>query len=100
AAASGGAQADAWRKTAKDESAKQTKDRKKATENESDRDRLIAESRTHEGRHHWLTGAATLFEIGIAMSTVAIITRRRWLSFGATAFGVGGILLLGVTYVV
>jgi hypothetical protein len=99
AAASGGAQADAWRKTAKDEGAKQTKDREKATENESDRDRLLAASRTHESRHHWLTGAATLFEIGIAMSTVAIITRRRWLSFGATAFGVCGILLLGLSYV-
>ena len=33
-------------------------------------------------RHHWLTGAATLIEIGIALSTVAIITRRRlfWLA--------------------
>src|SRR5580700_3358240 len=41
AAAGGGAQADAWRKTAKDESAKQATDRKKATENESDRDRLL-----------------------------------------------------------
>jgi hypothetical protein len=99
AAASGGAEADAWRKTAKDESAKQVKDRKKATDDESERDRLLVESQQHEGRHHWLTGAATLFEIGIAMSTVAIITRRRWLSLGATAFGVCGILLLGVSYV-
>lgn len=99
AAASGGAQADAWRKTAKDESTKQTQDRKKAKEDESDRDRLLAESRTREGRHHWLTGAATLFEIGIAMSTVAIITRRRWLWLAAVAFAACGIALLGVTYV-
>jgi hypothetical protein len=52
----------------------------------------------HEDRHHWLTGAATLFEIGIALSTVAIITRKRWLWGAATGFGVCGIVLLGVTY--
>jgi hypothetical protein len=48
----------------------------------------------HEDRHHWLTGAATLFEIGIAMSTVAIISRKRWLLLGATVFGaLGGVCL-------
>jgi len=40
-----------------------------------------------------------LFEIGIAMSDSRNHTRRRWLSFGATAFGVCGILLLGLSYV-
>ena len=41
------------------------------------RDRERAASARPEERHHWLTGAATLVEIGIALSTVAIITKRR-----------------------
>ena len=32
------------------------------------------------------------------MSTVAIITRRHWLWYAATAFGAGGLVLLGITY--
>jgi hypothetical protein len=99
AADTGGAHMADYLKTAKDEGDKQTKDRAKATENETERDRLLGESSTHESRHHWLTGAATLFEIGIAMSTVAIITRRQWLWLAATAFGVGGIALLVSAYV-
>jgi len=98
AAGAGGAQAGSYQKTAKDESAKQAKDRTKATDDESERDKLLAESEAHESRHHWLTGAATLFEIGIAMSTVAIITRRRWLWYAATSFGVAGLALLGLSY--
>src|SRR6266702_2148883 len=47
------------------------------------------ESALHERRHHWLTGAATLVEIGIALSTVAIITSRR--SFWFAAMGLGGV---------
>jgi len=98
AADAGGAHTVDYLKTAKDEGDKQTKDRAKATENETNRDRLLGESSTHESRHHWLTGAATLFEIGIAMSTVAIITHRQWLWLAATAFGLGGIALLASAY--
>lgn len=87
-----------YKAEAKKRSAKQAEDRKKAQDDETERDKLVEESRQHEDRHHWLTGAATLFEIGIAMSTVAIITRRQWLWFAATTFGVGGLGLLAVTY--
>jgi hypothetical protein len=87
-----------YKAEAKRRGLKQGEDRRKATEDEVERDRLIKESRGHEGRHDWLTGSATLFEIGIAMSTVAIITRRHWLWFTATAFGIGGLLLLGTAY--
>src|SRR5205814_326009 len=59
---------------------------------------LLAAAARHEDRHHWLTGAATLFEIGIAMSTVAIITKRRWLWLAANGFGIVGLALLGTTY--
>jgi hypothetical protein len=92
------AHASDYKAAAKKRSDKQIEDRRKAMEEENERDRLLAESQAHEGRHHWLTGAATLFEIGIAMSTVAIITRRHWLWLAATAFGFGGLGLLGITY--
>lgn len=98
AAGSGGALADSYDKTAKTEGAKQAKDRKAALDHEKERDELGIESQRHEGRHHWLTGAATLFEIGIAMSTVAIITRRHWLWYAASTFGVGGLVLFGTAY--
>ena len=98
AAGSGGALAANYSKTAKREGAKQDKDKEIALDFEKERDALSRESQAHEGRHHWLTGAATLFEIGIAMSTVAIITRRQWLWYASTAFGLGGLVLLGTAY--
>lgn len=98
AADSAPAHAADYKAEAKKRSSKQAQDREKARADESDRDKLVAESQKHEDRHHWLTGSATLFEIGIAMSTVAIITRRLWLWYAATAFGVGGIALLATTY--
>jgi hypothetical protein len=92
------AKADSYKAEAEKRSAKQEKDREKATDDETERDKLMASSKKHEERHHWLTGSATLFEIGIAMSTVAIITKRQWLWFAAILFGVGGLGLLAVTY--
>jgi hypothetical protein len=99
AADAGGAHVADYRKEAKARGEKQLKDRKKATDNEAERDSLMSESKRHEERHHWLTGSATLFEIGIAMSTVAIITRRRWLWGAALLFGAGGLTLLAATYI-
>jgi hypothetical protein len=93
-----GPKSDEYRQTERDEVSKQAKVRIVALNEEKERDRLLAESAMHEGRHHWLTGAATLFEIGIAMSTVAIITRKRWLWLGATSFGAFGGVLLAVSY--
>lgn len=98
AADGGGAKSADYRKEAKSRGEKQKEDRQRATENETERDKLMTESRSHEDRHHWLTGSATLFEIGIAMSTVAIITRRHWLWFAACIFGTGGLALLAATY--
>ena len=67
ASGSGGALATAYRKEAKAEGAKQIPLRTKAQDYEKERDTLRRESQAHEGRHHWMTGEATLFEIGIAM---------------------------------
>jgi hypothetical protein len=76
----------------------QDKARAKAEEAEKERDAKIVESARHEARHHWLTGAATLIEIGIALSTVAIITRRQPFWFGAMGLGAVGLALFATAY--
>lgn len=98
AAKQGGLHEDEFRKVADDQTAKQKSVRAEAARDEQERDRLVKESAEHERRHHWLTGAATLLEIGIALSTVTIITRRRPLWFGALGLGIAGIVLLGIAY--
>ena len=72
--------------------------RAKAEAAEKERDLKTRESARHESRHHWLTGAATLIEIGIALSTVAIITRRQPFWFSAIGLGVTGLALFAVAY--
>ena len=98
AAESGGPHEAEFRKTAKEQNEKQGPLRKKATDEEVDRDRLLRESAEHEKRHHWLTGSATLIEIGIALSTVAIITRRRTFWFGALGLGLAGLALGAIAF--
>ena len=76
----------------------QAKAREKAEDAEKDRDLRLRESARHEQRHHWLTGAATLIEIGIALSTVAIITSRRTFWFSAMGLGAVGAGLFAFAY--
>ena len=76
----------------------QTKARDRAQRDEKDRDARLGESATHEERHHWLTGAATLIEIGIALSTVAIITKRRAFWFSAMGLGAVGSALFAAAF--
>ena len=78
--------------TARPNAAAQDKARAKAEEAEKERDVRTAESARHEARHHWLTGAATLIEIGIALSTVAIITRRQTFWFAPMGLGATGVV--------
>ena len=59
---------------------------------EEGRRRATEESEAHEHRHHRLTLAATLLQIAIAISTVAIVTRRRAFWYGALALGAAGAL--------
>jgi hypothetical protein len=100
AADAGGPHADRYRRLVQENTTKQDAIRRSARTAEAERNRLLAASSAHEERHHWLTGAATLFEIGIAMSTVAIITRRHWLWFTALGFGAVGVALLAAAYLV
>ena len=80
------------------ERAAQDKAHDKAEASEKERDARTEESARHESRHHWLTGAATLIEIGIALSTVAIITRRPSFWFSAIGLGLTGLVLFAVAY--
>ena len=98
AADNGGVHSQDYQKVAKDLRSTQVKDRETATEDEKERDRMLAASAAHETRHHWLTGAATLIEIGIALSTVAIITKRREFWFGAMGLGAVGVSLFALAY--
>jgi hypothetical protein len=94
----GGDHTDDFKKEAKAESDKQSKVRERAKQFEEERDKLVKESADHEKRHHWLTGAATLIEIGIALSTVAIITKRRPFWLGAVALGIVGLVLSALAF--
>jgi Domain of unknown function (DUF4337) len=87
AAREGGPHAAEFAEESKSQSEKQDPIKERAGENETESTKLVAASEAHERRHHWLTGAATMVEIGIALSTVAIITRKR--SFWAAALGLG-----------
>lgn len=66
-----------YHKTSDEQKATQIEVKKHALEDEAARDEKLAEGPIHEHRHHWLAAAATLAEIGIAICTVAIITRRK-----------------------
>jgi hypothetical protein len=98
AADANGPKAADYAKTSKEQVEKQGEIRKHAQEQEAERDKLMAASRLHEHRHHWLTGAATMLEIGIAICTVAIITRRRHFWLGSLALAAAGLALCGVAY--
>lgn len=87
-----------YRRDIEDQRKAQDKARASATDAQKDRDARSAESAQHEARHHWLTGAATLIEIGIALSTVAIITRRRVFWLAALGVGAVGMVLFAVAY--
>ncbi len=94
----GSAKAEEYRSDIKEQHESQNKARDKAQEAEQERDALMRSSALHEERHHWLTGSATLIEIGIALSTVAIITARRVFWLSAIGLGAVGATLFAVAY--
>lgn len=98
AAGAGGARAQGYQAVAQAQTAKQAEVHRKAQEDEAERDRLMAESRGHERRHHWLTIASTLLEIAIAICTVAIVTRRGAFWAGSLGLGIAGAAVVAATY--
>jgi len=98
ASASGSPKTDEYLRDIQQERESQSQARDKAKEAELERDASLRGSALHEGRHHWLTGAATMIEIGIALSTVAIITSRRTFWFSAMGLGCVGAVLFAFAY--
>jgi hypothetical protein len=98
ASVAGSARAEEYAKEIAKDRDSQDKARDKAQDAEKDRDTRLKESAMHEERHHWLTGAATLIEIGIALSTVAIITSRRTFWISAIGLGAAGAVLFAVAF--
>jgi len=98
AADSGGGKADGYKVKAKDEGAGQDAAQADAKGLETERDQALKLSDMHERRHHRLAIAATLLEIGIAISTIAIITRKRWPWIGAAGLGVCGVVAAALAY--
>ena len=72
------ANADKYKAIAKQDGADQDGIQVEAKKYEKDRDEHLKVSDRAEEQHHKLTMAATLMHMGIAISTLAIITGRRW----------------------
>ena len=100
AADAGGAKAADYAKTSKREGDESLAVQKEAKALESERETLLAASEVHEARHHHLTIGATLLEIGIAISTIAIITRQRWTWIASGALGIAGAAVAVWSYLV
>jgi hypothetical protein len=97
-AADGPAAKDDYRAKSKTEGAGESEAAALAKRQETLRDTDLRASETHERRHHWLTIGTTLIEIGIALSTVAIITRRHWPWISAMVLGSTGAALTAIAY--
>jgi Domain of unknown function (DUF4337) len=93
AAAAGGSKAADYAKRSVHEGADEGAALEQAKEFEHKRDEAIESSEKHEHRHHRLAIAATLLEIGIAISTIAIITRKHWPWAMSAILGTTGVLV-------
>ena len=99
AADTGGPKAAAYKTKADAEGAGQQEAFNEAKALEGEREHDLALSDTHEKRHHRLGIAATLLEIGIAISTIAIITRKRWPWLASGLLGAAGAAVALFAYV-
>jgi hypothetical protein len=90
AADQGGPNAGKYRKAQADNAADESRIQDKAKALEKERDEHLKLAETAENRHHRLTIAATLLHMGIAISTIAIIARRRWPWLSSLVLGAAG----------
>jgi hypothetical protein len=51
-------------------------------------------SETHLTRHTRLSGSVTLFQVGIAVGAISVLTKRKSFWYGSLAFGVAGLGML------
>jgi len=94
----GGPKADTYKAKAKEEGKGQDEAQDEAKKLEHERETALAVSARHEHRHHRLSIAATLLEMGIAISTIAIITRKRWPWVASGVLGLAGAAVALVAY--
>ena len=59
---------------------------------------LEREADEHIQRHERLASAVTLFQIGIAISAIAVLTKKRLFWFVGLAVGCGGLVFLAIAY--
>ncbi len=57
-------------------------------------------SEVHLRHHTILSGSVTLFQIGIAVGAISVLTKRKSFWFGSLGFGVAGVVLLVLGLVV
>jgi hypothetical protein len=60
---------------------------------------LENEAAVHLRRHERLASAVTQFQIGIAISAIAVLTKRRFFWYIGLAFGGGGLLFLAMAHI-
>jgi hypothetical protein len=60
--------------------------------------KLEAEANEHVERHERLASAVTMFQIGIAISAIAVLTKKRLFWLVGLAFGFAGLAFLLIAY--
>jgi hypothetical protein len=97
-AGQGGPNAAKYAAIAKSDAADEDKIQDDARRFEKERDEHLKASDAAEDRHHKLTIAATLMHMGIAISTVAIITGKRWPWQASLILGALGGIVAAIAY--
>ena len=98
AADQGGPKAATYAKVAAKNEAEQAGIQKEAKDLEAKRDLSSESAEKSERRHGWLTIAATLLHMSIAIATLAIILARRWPWITSLALAGAGVALAGWVY--
>jgi hypothetical protein len=98
-AGEGGPNAAKYAAIAKSDAADEDQIQAEARRFEKERDDHLKASDAAEDQHHKLTIAATLMHMGIAISTVAIITGKRWPWLASLALGALGAAAAIAAYV-
>ena len=98
AADQGGAKASAYAKVAAKNETEQADIQKQAKALEAKRDAAGEVAERSERRHGWLTIAATLLHMSIAIATLAIILGRPWPWITSVVLAASGVALAGWVY--
>ncbi len=94
----GGPQSDKFKAIAKADGADEDAIQVQAKKFEGEREAHLKASESAEAEHHKLTIAATLMHMGIAISTIAIITGKRWPWQASLVLGALGSVVAAIAY--